>query len=187
MKRISCHVLAVLVICLVTVPRTTQGSGDKSSAGQQNVNAVIEEVCGKTASKAVCVKTLKADPLVVHGQGNLTAKDLAISFLRMASKNATMVIYELKVLMENDRLDPQVQQGLSDCRDMLSDAGEQIDIALNAVSADASYDTEKWLQVATDATDLCKASLEGTEQVMLAKAKGFYNLCVIAGAICNQL
>ncbi|XP_054801599.1 uncharacterized protein LOC129305647 [Prosopis cineraria] len=183
MKRISYCVL-VLVICLITVPRQTEGLGGRK--GQQNVTEVIEQVCGKTDSKEVCVKTLKADPLV-RGRANVTAKDLAISFLRMASKNATGVIYELKVLMENDRLGPQVQQGLSDCRDMLSDAADQIEIALSAISANATYNTKEWLQVATDATELCKASLEGNEQVMLTKANGFYDLCVIASGICSQL
>ncbi|KAI9080296.1 hypothetical protein K1719_037690 [Acacia pycnantha] len=186
MKR---HVLGLVICLIVTVPRTTEGgAGHDESAGKHNVTEVIEQVCEKTASKEACVKTLKGDPLVIHARGNLTVNDLAISILRMASKNATAMIYELKTLIENDMLDPQVQEGLSDCRDMMADAQDQIEVALSAITANSSFDPKTCLQATTAAVDLCKASLEeGNEHVMLAKANGFSDLCVIAGDICTQL
>lgn len=177
-----------LVMWLIFVAGKVGGQGGNAQAqAQAHAQAhqdLIQTVCQKTPSKDLCVNTLtSSNPSQMHA----TVKDLAIIFMRVASKNASEIIGQLKELIENDKLAPKVQQGLSDCKDMLLDAADQLDIAVSALLKNAAQDAQKWLQVALDATNICAASLKGQEDVMLKKNDAFRQLCVIAFDICTDL
>lgn len=192
MKDFTRHML-VLVICVIVMPGEIGGQDEAQDAAggertTNNAEDLVKKVCEKTPSQDLCVETIGANPVNPSvGGASATVKDLALSVLKVASKNASQIIQELKGMIDNDRLPPKVQQGLSDCKDMILNAQDQIVIAANAVTTNAPYDAKKWLQIALDATNICDDSLRGDEDVMIKKNDAFRQLCLIAFAVCGEL
>lgn len=178
--------MVVLIVCVVIFGKAqaqaTQAAAPAAEAPIQE--DLIEQVCAKAASKDLCIDTLKETR---ESRVQENPKEMAVSLMKVATRNASEIIGELKMLIEDDKLDPKVQQGLSDCKDMLLDATDQLDIAVAALSREATQDAKKWLQIAFDATNICAASLKGQQPLMLSKNQKFRDLCLVAYDICSHM
>ncbi|KAI9082590.1 hypothetical protein K1719_035459 [Acacia pycnantha] len=176
MSKLSLPLMAVCV--LILTPHQINGKED-----QLRGEALINKVCEKTPSKDVCVETLKRDPR----SETAGLKEVALISVQAAKDNASEIISHLKVLVVDDSLEPDVQQGISDCLDVLGDAQEQLNTAAAAMLAKVGEDTEKWLQAAVDAVSTCESFLNGEDQILLHKEDNFRLLCNISLSICEAV
>ncbi|KAK4282521.1 hypothetical protein QN277_013885 [Acacia crassicarpa] len=175
MRSMSKLSLALMAVCvLILTPHQINGKED-----QLRGEALINKVCEKTPSKDVCIETLKKDPR----SETAGLKEVALMSVQAAKDNASEIISHLKVLVVDDSLEPDVQQGISDCLDVLGDAQEQLNTAAAAMLAKVGEDTEKWLQAAVDAVSTCEGFLNGEDQILLHKEDNFRLLCNISLSI----
>lgn len=144
---------------------------------------LIEKVCADTPDKAACIKVLSSDP--TSAKASLT--DLAMMSLKMAAANATGILTDAKMMIDNPDLDPDVQQGLADCKETLLDAEGQLEDTVAALLSGAKHDAQLWLRAALAAIDTCDASIPGADDVLSKKSVGFRQLCNIALAISKAL
>ncbi|XP_054802138.1 pectinesterase inhibitor-like [Prosopis cineraria] len=179
MKNISKLLMALMGVCvLVLIPHQINAEEEELRG-----EALVSKVCEKTPSKDVCMETLKKDPRSQTGG----LKEMALISVQAAKDNATDIINHLKVLVVDDSLPPDVQQGMSDCLDILGDAQEQLNTATAAMLVKIGEDTEKWLQAAVDAVSTCEGYLNGDDHLLLHKEDNFRLLCSISLSICQAL
>ncbi|KAF7818188.1 pectinesterase inhibitor-like [Senna tora] len=144
---------------------------------------LIKKVCEKSPSREVCTRVLEADPR----SENAGLDELAMISLKEARANASDIINHLKLLVVNDSLGPDVQQGMSDCLETLGDSEEQLEDAIAALLVKALDDTQRWLQVALAAVDTCRSYLHGNDRLLMNKEQNFRLMCDISLSICNTL
>jgi len=142
-------------------------------------NPLINKVCANLPNKAQCVSVLSSDKLSQQA----TLKDLAMISLRVAASNATGILSDVKMLIDDPNLDPGIQQGLADCKETLLDAESQLEDTVAALLSNAKRDAQLWLQAALAAIDTCDASIPGDDDVLSTKSRSFRQLCNIAVAV----
>ncbi|KHN43500.1 hypothetical protein glysoja_002083 [Glycine soja] len=108
---------AALVLCVVVMAHQT-------AAQELKGKNLINKVCTITPSRDLCVGILSSDPI---RSPDADLKDLAVISLRVAARNASGILSEAKMLIDDDNLDPDVQQGLSDCKETILDAESQLE------------------------------------------------------------
>ncbi|KAL6208212.1 hypothetical protein ACLB2K_019163 [Fragaria x ananassa] len=136
---------------------------------------LLEEACKQATNKDLCINSLKKDP---NSQGaDLTG--LAFITLRLAAANAADVESHLRTLMLKNAtgLDPDVQQGVQDCIDSYTDANEQLDDSVAALSDRKFKDVVVWVKVAIADSNYCESSLDGEPTVLADKNKVFVQMC----------
>nr|KYP50994.1 Putative invertase inhibitor [Cajanus cajan] len=131
-------------------------------------------------NRDLCVNVLSSDP---EQSPNADLKDLAIISLRVAANNASGILEDTKMLIDDDNLDPDVQQGLADCKETISDAESQLEDSIAALLVDSNSDAQIWLKAALAAIDTCDASIPGDDDILSVKSVVFRKLCNIAIAI----
>lgn len=178
MSKLSSLALLIAACILILTPQKTYGKEDELRG-----DALINKVCEKTPSKEVCTETLKRDPRSQTGG----AKVMALISVQEAKNNATDILRHLKVLVVDDSLEPEIQQGISDCLDILRDAKEQLNTATAAMLVKVGEDTVRWLQAAVDAVDTCEDYLQGHDNILLHKEDNFRLMCNISLSICKAL
>ncbi|XP_028771169.1 pectinesterase inhibitor-like [Neltuma alba] len=171
--------LALMAVCVLILTSRQIEAQEEELRGE----ALINKVCEKTPSKDVCAETLKKDPRSQTGG----LKEMALISVQAAKDNATDIISHLKVLVVDDSLSPDVQQGMSDCLDVLGDAQEQLNTATAAMLVKIGEDAEKWLQAAVDAVSTCEGYLHGDDHLLLHKEDNFRLMCNISLSICKAL
>ena len=154
-----------------------------AQAGQIKGKELINQVCEQTPSKDLCVEVLSSDP--ASAQANL--QDLAMISLRVASANASGILTDVKMMIDDDNLDPGIQQGLADCKETLLDAEGQLEDTIAALLANSKHDAQLWLQAALAAIDTCDASIPGNDDILSRKSVEFRQLCNIAMTISKAL
>ncbi|OIV90975.1 hypothetical protein TanjilG_16935 [Lupinus angustifolius] len=151
----------------------------QTSAQELRGKEVVDNICQQTPDKDLCLQVLSSDPTSAFG--NL--HDLALISLRVAAANATGILSEVKMLIDDDNLDPAVQQGLADCKENLLDAEGQLEDTVAAILTNAKHDAQIWLKAALAAIDTCDASIPGNDDILSVKSVEFRKLCNIAVAL----
>ncbi|XP_007200555.1 pectinesterase inhibitor isoform X2 [Prunus persica] len=165
--------LSVLQFVLVA-GHESQGTNGGSKAGVVNMN-LIQQACQHAPHKDLCIDILKNDP---NSKGaDLTG--LAYIAIRLAGAYASEVDAHLRSLLINNAttLSPVVQQGVADCIEHYSDANEQLDDCIAAMSTKNFKDVEVWVNVAISDADYCDDSFSGEKSVVLQKNEAFRQLC----------
>ncbi|KHN20390.1 hypothetical protein glysoja_039688 [Glycine soja] len=91
------------------------------------------------------------------------------------------------MLIDDDNLDPDVQQGLADCKETILDAESQLEDTIASLLVGSDTDAQVWLKAAVAAIDTCDASIPGDDDVLSVKSAMFRRLCNIAIAISKLL
>ncbi|XP_047152697.1 pectinesterase inhibitor-like [Vigna umbellata] len=144
---------------------------------------LINKVCSASPTKDLCVQVLSSDALSTTA--NL--KELAIISLRVAARNASGILADTKVLIDDDELDPDVQQGLADCKENILDAESQLEDTIAALMINSDGDAQLWLKAALAAIDTCDASIPGDDDILSVESAVFRKLCNIANLVIKQL
>ncbi|KAK7405289.1 hypothetical protein VNO78_06491 [Psophocarpus tetragonolobus] len=160
-----------LVLCVIVVAHP------HPTTAETNGKELIKEVCSLAPNRTLCGQVLSSDLLT---SPNATLKDLAIISLRVAARNASAILVDTKMLINDDKLDPHIQQGLADCKETILDAESQLEDTIAALMVDMKTDTKDWLKAALAAIDTCDASIPGDDDVLSVKSAGFRKLCNIS-------
>ncbi|WCJ22249.1 hypothetical protein M5689_004346 [Euphorbia peplus] len=129
-----------LILSLFLAPTQITGKED-----------LVQKVCQKTLNKANCVTTFKLNP----DSKNATLRQLGIIALKTAAKNATDTSEYIEKALNATNLEPETQQGLSDCLEQYIDANEQIDNSVAALLSKADKDIRTWLNAALAGVKSC--------------------------------
>ncbi|PNX58771.1 plant invertase/pectin methylesterase inhibitor protein [Trifolium pratense] len=169
---------SVLVICVIIFTHQT-------TAQQVKENEEINKVCSfaKSTNRKLCREVLKSDPK--SATADLT--DLAIIALRVAAKNASGILTDVKSLIDDPDLDPEIQQGLADCKETILDAESQLEDTIAALLVDSEVDAQTWLKAALAAITTCDDSIPGNDDILSVKSTTFRNLCNIVVVITKAL
>ncbi|KAK7259305.1 hypothetical protein RIF29_24909 [Crotalaria pallida] len=176
MERIS-KLFSILAICVVVMAH--QIAAQDLNKGKNLIN----NICQQSPTKDLCIQVLSSD----SRSTNADLKDLAIIALRVAAANASSILTDAKRLIDDDNLDPDVQQGLSDCKETILDAGSQLEDSIASLLEDDDTGAQKWLQAALAAITTCDDSIPGSDDVLSVKSVKFRQLCNIAILITKAL
>ncbi|CAK8576593.1 unnamed protein product [Lathyrus sativus] len=149
----------------------------------QQGNDLINKVCETIPNKDLCIQVLNSDPL----SKSATLTDLALISLRVAASNATGILTDVKIMIDDPDLEPEIQQGLSDCKETLLDAEGQLEDSVAAILSNTKNDVQLWLQAALAAIDTCDASIPGDDDILSKRSVAFRELCNIAVAVSKNL
>ncbi|CAI8615125.1 unnamed protein product [Vicia faba] len=167
-------IFSVLVICVIVFSHQT-------SAEEIKGKALIQSVCNLSPNnKDLCVQVLSSDP---SKSPNADLTDLAIVALRVAAKNASAILTDVKMLIDDADLDPEIQQGLADCKQTILDAESQLEDTIAALLVEADVDAQTWLKAALAAITTCDDSIPGNDDVLSVKSQMFRKLCNIVVVI----
>ncbi|XP_004507480.1 pectinesterase inhibitor-like [Cicer arietinum] len=144
---------------------------------------LIKKVCDQTPNKDLCLEVLLSEPTSEHA----TLQDLAMISLKVAASNATGILTDVKMMIDDPDLDPGIQQGLADCKETLLDAEGQLEDTVAAILGNSKRDVQLWLQAALAAIDTCDASIPGDDDVLSKRSVAFRQLCNIAVAVSKIL
>ncbi|KAK2418741.1 putative invertase inhibitor [Trifolium repens] len=169
---------SVLVICVIIFAQQT-------TAEEIKENPEIKKVCSfaPATNRDLCIEVLKSDPKST----NADLTDLAIIALRVAAKNASAMLTDVKMLIDDADLDPEIQQGLADCKETILDAESQLEDTIAALLIESDADAQTWLKAALAAITTCDDSIPGNDDVLSVKSKTFRNLCNIVVVITKAL
>lgn len=171
-------IFSVLVICIIVFAHQT---ATEIITG----NALIQSVCNLSGSdKDLCVEVLSSDP---SKSPNADLTDLAIVALKVAAKNASGILTDVKMLIDDADLNPEIQQGLADCKETILDAESQLEDTIAALLIEADVDAQTWLKAALAAITTCDDSIPGSDDVLSVKSKNFRKLCNIVVIITKTM
>ncbi|RDX89251.1 hypothetical protein CR513_29047, partial [Mucuna pruriens] len=170
-------VLWVLVLCVIA---TAHQAGAREARGKE----LIKKVCTFSPNRSLCMEVLSSDPIK---SPNANLKDLAIISLRVAANNASAILSDAKMLIDDPNLDPDVQQGLADCKETILDAESQLEDTIAALMINADTDAQVWLKAALSAIDTCDASIPGDDDVLSVKSVVFRKLCNLSISVSGLL
>ncbi|KAJ1402373.1 Pectinesterase inhibitor domain [Sesbania bispinosa] len=172
METITKH-LSLLAICLILLHHQT------AAAQESKGKDLIEKICAQTPNKDLCIGVLSSDP----SSEEASLQELAMISLRVAAANATGILTDVKMMIDDPDLDPGIQQGLADCKETLLDAEGQLEDTVAALLTNAKSDAQLWLKAALAAIDTCDASIPGDDDILSRRSVGFRHLCNIAMTI----
>ncbi|XP_027346339.1 pectinesterase inhibitor-like [Abrus precatorius] len=161
----------VFAICMLVMAQLITAA--EESRGKELIN----KVCEKSEIKDLCIEVLSSDPV---RSPNANLKDLAIVSLKVAANNASSILSDAKMLIDDDNLDPDVQQGLADCKENILDAGSQLEDSIAALLVGSHADAKVWLKAALAAITTCDDSIPGDDDILSVKSHVFRKLCNIA-------
>ncbi|CAJ1969763.1 unnamed protein product [Sphenostylis stenocarpa] len=152
--------------------KEVRGEKDKELRGEE----LIKSVCEDRGNKELCVEVLSSDP----SSDNATLQDLAMISLKTAAENASGILVDAKRMIDDQDLEPGIQQGLADCEENLLDAESQIQDAIASILSNDKRDAQMWLKAALAAIDTCDASIPGDDDILSVRSVTFRQLCNIA-------
>lgn len=175
---------SVLVICVIVMAH--QAAAQVVLPGTVGKGKeLINRICMLTPkTKDLCVEVLSSDPV---RSPDADLKDLAIISLRVAAKNASSMLGDVKNMIDDVDLDPEVQQGLADCKETILDAESQLEDTIASLLAEDDDDGQTWLKAALAAITTCDDSIPGNDDVLSVKSAVFRQLCNIAVALTKAL
>ncbi|XP_062106401.1 uncharacterized protein LOC133817811 [Humulus lupulus] len=160
--------LSMVTILLSHSPQPIIAADDNKQKGGHHIgHKLISKVCQNAAHKDFCNSMLQSDPNI-H---NANLPGLGLIALRQAASNASDVSEYVKTLLNDANVDPEVQDGASDCLEFYIDAAEQLEDSVTAQVAKAYKDVETWVNVAISDSKSCDASLTGYESVLGGKSE----------------
>ncbi|KAG5061897.1 hypothetical protein JHK85_003080 [Glycine max] len=140
---------------------------------------LIKSICKNRGNDELCMQVLSSDPDSDHAD----LQELALISLKAAASNASGILNDCKRMIDNQDLEPKIQQGLADCKENLLDAEGQIQDAVASILNNDKLDAQVWLKAALAAIDTCDDSIPGDDDVLSRKSVSFRQLCNIAVAI----
>ncbi|XP_014515245.1 pectinesterase inhibitor-like [Vigna radiata var. radiata] len=185
----SAKLLVVLALCVtvmanqaaaLAVQKENLNGGKETPTGK----TLINKVCSDSPTKNLCVQVLSSEPL---RSPVADLKDLALISLRVAATNASGILADTKILIDDDELDPDIQQGLADCKENILDAESQLEDTIAALMVNSENDAQRWLKAALAAIDTCDASIPGDDDVLSVESAVFRKLCNIAILVIKEL
>ena len=171
----------VLVLCIVAM---TYQANALETVETLKGESLIKKVCTLSATRNLCIEVLSSDS---YKSPNANLKDLAIISLRFAATNASGILAETKILIDDDKLSPDVQQGLADCKETILDAESQLEDSIAAIMVDSKSETQLWLKAALAAIDTCDASIPGDDDILSVESVAFRKLCNISITVTKLL
>ncbi|XP_047152698.1 pectinesterase inhibitor-like [Vigna umbellata] len=174
---------STLVLCVVVMAHQVVALNllnENLIIGKETVptgKILINKVCTKSQTRDLCIEVLSSDP-VISPTANL--KDLAILSLRVAATNASGILSDAKILIDDVNLDPDVQQGLADCKENILDAESQLEDTIASLMIGLESEAQRWLKAALAAIDTCDASIPGDDDILSVESTVFRKLCNIA-------
>ncbi|KAE9615873.1 hypothetical protein Lal_00017691 [Lupinus albus] len=168
----------VLSLCVVVMAHQTLAINNVLKGKN-----LINNVCNLSPTRDLCVQVLSSD----ETSANADLRDLAVIALRVAASNASSILTDAKMLIDDANLNPEVQQGLSDCKENILDAEDQLEDTIAALLEDDDSEAQKWLKAALAAITTCDASIPGDDDVLSLKSAAFRQLCNIAIVITKSL
>ncbi|ESW35121.1 hypothetical protein PHAVU_001G208600 [Phaseolus vulgaris] len=185
----STKIFWVLVLCVVVMAHHATALGILKEInpliGEEPLRgkSLINKVCAFSPSRGLCVEVLSSDKL---RSPTANLKDLAMISLRFAATNASDILGDAKTLIDDDSLEPGIQQGLADCKENILDAESQLEDTIATLMIDSKADAQRWLRAALAAIDTCDASIPGDDDILSVKSVMFRKLCNIA-IVVNKL
>ena len=173
-----------MVLCIVAMAHQTIALETLETLETLKGQSLIQKVCTFSATRNLCIEVLSSDP---YKSPNANLRDLAIISLRVAATNASGILGETKILIDDDKLSPDVQQGLSDCKETILDAESQLEDSIAAIMVDSKAETQLWLKAALAAIDTCDASIPGDDDILSIESVAFRKLCNIAITVTKLL
>ncbi|KAF5931395.1 hypothetical protein HYC85_032268 [Camellia sinensis] len=159
--------LLPLTICLslVAAQRTTtlavaQTNGT-ATATTTSPASLITKACGASQRKDFCVALLNADP----NSQKADLKGLAFVALKAASKNATDISAQIKLLLNGTDVAPTVDDGLTNCDKAYHDVVDQIEDSISALVSNTHKDVENWMKAAIADIDTCEMGVKGQTEL----------------------
>ncbi|KAK7378998.1 hypothetical protein VNO80_04449 [Phaseolus coccineus] len=185
----STNLFWVLILCVAVMAHQATAlellKGINPLIGEETLRgkSLINKVCTLSPSRDLCVQVLSSDTL---RSPTANLKDLAIISLRFAATNASDILTDAKTLIDDDSLEPDIQQGLADCKENILDAESQLEDTIAALMIDSETDAQRWLKAALAAIDTCDASIPGDDDVLSVKSVMFRKICNIV-IVVNKL
>ncbi|TKY61765.1 putative invertase inhibitor [Spatholobus suberectus] len=168
---------SALVLCVIVMAHQTAAEETKGKD-------LINKVCTVSPSRDLCMEVLSSDPV---RSPTASLRDLAIISLRVAANNASGILSDTKTLIDDADLSPDLQQGLSDCKETILDAESQLEDTIASLLAGSDADAQLWLKAALAAIDTCDASIPGDDDILSVKSAVFRKLCNISIAVSKLL
>jgi len=169
---------SVLVICVIVLAHQTVAQETKGTD-------LITRVCALAQKNSeLCVEVLSSDPKSAMADD---INDLAVIALRVAARNASAMLNDVKSMIDDANLDPEVQQGLADCKENILDAESQLEDTIASLLVESDVDTQKWLKAALAAITTCDNSIPGNDDVLSVKSRTFRRLTNIVVLITRSL
>ncbi|KAL7172100.1 hypothetical protein ACSBR2_031738 [Camellia fascicularis] len=161
--------LLPLTICLslVAAQRTTtlavaQTNGTATATATATSPAsLITKACGASQRKDFCVALLNAD----SNSQKADLKGLAFIALKAASKNATDISAQIKLLLNGTDVAPTVDDGLTNCDKAYHDVVDQIEDSISALVSNTHKDVEDWMKAAIADIDTCEMGVKGQTEL----------------------
>ncbi|XP_014495047.1 pectinesterase inhibitor-like [Vigna radiata var. radiata] len=178
---------SALVLCVVVMAHQVVALNENLIIGKETLltgKLLINKVCTKSPTRDLCIEVLSSDPLV-SPTANL--KDLAIISLRFAATNASGILSDAKILIDDVNLDPDVQQGLADCKENILDAESQLEDTIASLMIGLKSEAQRWLKAALAAIDTCDASIPGDDDILSVDSTVFRKLCNISITVTKLL
>ncbi|KAL1350972.1 hypothetical protein HN51_014942 [Arachis hypogaea] len=179
-------IFSLMAICVIMVAQQVAAIEEVAGAPSHGPKGpeLIKFLCSMSPKKDLCLKVLFSDPSELAGAG-LT--DLAVVALRAASLDASSMLDDVTRFIDDPDMSPAIQQGLSDCKENVLDAGMQLDDAVASLLQGADRDAHTWLRAAYAAIDTCDASIPGDDDILSVKSRQLRTLVDLATAITNFL
>ncbi|QCE13474.1 hypothetical protein DEO72_LG11g468 [Vigna unguiculata] len=171
----------VLVLCTVAMAHQTIALETLETLQGKSL---IQKVCTFSATRNLCIEVLSSDP---YRSPNANLRDLTIISLRVAATNASGILGETNILIDDNKISPDVQQGLSNCKKTILNAETQMEDSIDALKVDSKGEIQLWLKAALAAIDTCNASIPGDEDILSVEIVAFHKLCNIAITVTNLL
>ena len=169
------NLLWVMGICMWLVLAHHRSGAAEEKIGKE----LIKSICKNRGNNELCMQVLSSDPDSDHAD----LEELAMISLKAAASNARGILNDCKRMIDNQDLEPKIQQGLADCKENLLDAEGQIQDAVASILNNDKLDAQVWLKAALAAIDTCDDSIPGDDDVLSRKSVSFRQLCNIAVAI----
>ncbi|KAM6540920.1 hypothetical protein CsatB_005367 [Cannabis sativa] len=156
---------------------------NKQKTGHHRGAKLISKVCQNVTQKAFCSSMLLSDP----NTHNANLRGLGLIALKQAATNASDISEFIKTKLNDPNVDPEVQDGASDCLEFYIDAAEQLEDSVSAQISKAYKDVETWVNVAVSDSKSCDVALTGYDSVLGNKSQVFRWLCETALTINKML
>ncbi|KDP28188.1 hypothetical protein JCGZ_13959 [Jatropha curcas] len=167
----NCFFLSSLVLSLITLfPHQIAGSG------------LVEQVCEHSHNKTKCIESFNSNPT----SEGASLEQLGVLAIKLAVQNATYTSLYMQQFLGNQTLDPAVQQAVSHCAEQYSNASQELEDSIDALSTDDRHTVFTWVSAAITNIESCEDKLKESgspDSVLLARNAMFRFLCDNALAI----
>ncbi|KAF4364436.1 hypothetical protein F8388_007013 [Cannabis sativa] len=170
--------LVTIILFSIAPHPTTAADPNHHKTGIKGAT-LIPTACRYAVKKGFCNAMLEADP----NSKDADLPGLGLIALRQAASNASDIAEYFKTLLNDSSLDPEVQDGASECLEMYLDAAEQLDDSAAALMSKGYKDVNAWVDVAITDSKSCDVALVGHESVLGGKSQVFRWLCENALAV----